>query len=778
MISKTDVLNYFGRDFRSFYERYGLRFQDQKPNTRVRCLWHDDQHPSLSINTQDGTFYCHAGCGSGSIFDFYARINGLATHGDFPQIVQGIAADFGIGVRVHGQKPAANTSPEPLLTVQPLGAELRAWLTAHHKIYSEKTLQHFGIGQSVYHGEPCLVIPIREDLQKLYFWQRENKQKRWQHHPSGKGWLYDENDATDEVILCEGEWDFLTLYDRGYRGLATGTTGAASLPKGLAERLKGKEVFIVYDRDEAGRVGAKKAAKQVHEFARSVFMAELPEAVGEHGDVSDYFNRLGRAAADFEEEVLRTAKPYEPESERRDEAVASIPEATDDVKINPAQDFVEGVLHYAVATKKDKAKPRPTLYLLTSQRQIVTVADYEARGLVFTSHAVLRPRISKGMVDRILGGEVGRPAHALYQTISEYIRQYIALPDPRYSHFLALWSMGTYVHKIFRYYPYVWLNSLMKGSGKTLLMEILRPVVFNGLAIVSPSLASLFRYIADGTPTLMIDELEWLGAADKERYGHYMAILNAGFNTSFSVSRSEVSGAGSDKYENSTFSTFCPKMMAGLKELESTLRDRTIRIDMVRQAGETVRRYRVTTEMKSWHQQIRDEQYQFGLTQAGLIDHLYQNAESLPFLKHLHGRELDLWEPILILASLVDQASATADLLPEMIALSLAAWQSKQAEDQFGNETIQLLITWRELMTTLPAAIEEGDTLLYAQDAVLTFFRNTEAFAWMEHARALTVRLQRLRIVTERRRVGPELRRFYKVDRVAFADLCRRLLPP
>src|SRR5262249_51651595 len=59
------------------------------------------------------------------------------------------------------QKPAASASAEPLLTVQPLSAELRAWLTAHNKIYSEKTLQHFGIGESRYQGEPCLVIPIR-----------------------------------------------------------------------------------------------------------------------------------------------------------------------------------------------------------------------------------------------------------------------------------------------------------------------------------------------------------------------------------------------------------------------------------------------------------------------------------------------------------------------------------------------------------------------------------------------------------------------------------------
>lgn len=297
MVNKTDILHHFGRDFRAFFERYGIRFRDRKTQTAVRCPWHDDEHPSLPIHTAEGTFCCHAGCGSGNVFDFYARVKGLSAHADFPDVLQGIATDFGIGGDSAAETSAtrADGAGDALLPIHPLSAELRAWLADHAKNYSEATLRHFGIGQSEYRGEPCLVIPVHATLQKLYFWRRENKQKRWQHHPRGKGWLIGEIDAADEVILCEGEWDFLTLWERGFRGIATGTTGAGHLPKGLAERLAGKDVLIVYDRDKAGREGAKKVAKALHGVARSIHIAELPDAVGEHGDVSDYFHtRAGR----------------------------------------------------------------------------------------------------------------------------------------------------------------------------------------------------------------------------------------------------------------------------------------------------------------------------------------------------------------------------------------------------------------------------------------------------------------------------------------------------
>jgi hypothetical protein len=40
---------------------------------RGHCPFHDDQHKSFSINRQSNYWHCFAGCGGGSLIDFWAR---------------------------------------------------------------------------------------------------------------------------------------------------------------------------------------------------------------------------------------------------------------------------------------------------------------------------------------------------------------------------------------------------------------------------------------------------------------------------------------------------------------------------------------------------------------------------------------------------------------------------------------------------------------------------------------------------------------------------------
>lgn len=41
------------------------------------CPFHDDSHPSLSVNLEKGVWICFAGCGGGNIFQFIARLEGV-----------------------------------------------------------------------------------------------------------------------------------------------------------------------------------------------------------------------------------------------------------------------------------------------------------------------------------------------------------------------------------------------------------------------------------------------------------------------------------------------------------------------------------------------------------------------------------------------------------------------------------------------------------------------------------------------------------------------------
>ena len=108
----------------------------------------------------------------------------------------------------------------------------------------------------------------------------------------------------DRLIICEGEFDRLVLEAQGFAAV-TSTGGAGSFRAEWAEHfLPIPKVFVCFDRDEAGRRGAERVA----EFIPHSKIVDLPEEVGEGGDVTDYFVRLGRTPEGFLR-LLEAARP-------------------------------------------------------------------------------------------------------------------------------------------------------------------------------------------------------------------------------------------------------------------------------------------------------------------------------------------------------------------------------------------------------------------------------------------------------------------------------------
>jgi DNA primase len=97
------------------------------------------------------------------------------------------------------------------------------------------------------------------------------------------------------IIVCEGEFDRLVLEAQGFRAV-TSTAGASCFrPEWAAELRMIDEVYVCFDRDQAGRNGASVVGTMVPHAK----LIELPEEVGEHGDITDFFVRLRRTGADF-----------------------------------------------------------------------------------------------------------------------------------------------------------------------------------------------------------------------------------------------------------------------------------------------------------------------------------------------------------------------------------------------------------------------------------------------------------------------------------------------
>jgi len=91
----------------------------------------------------------------------------------------------------------------------------------------------------------------------------------------------------------------------------SGTGGAKAFRKEWAKEFENiPEVYICFDNDEAGKNGAFR----VGGFIPHAKIVELPPEVGDGGDVTDFFVRLGRSREEFLH-LLAEAKPAPAEAE-------------------------------------------------------------------------------------------------------------------------------------------------------------------------------------------------------------------------------------------------------------------------------------------------------------------------------------------------------------------------------------------------------------------------------------------------------------------------------
>lgn len=96
-----DLKKKFKCAFQNRYELFFGRFlkTDIKPGRRqvlIKCCFHDDKHPSLSLNLDRGLFQCFA-CGvGGDAFHFAALRYGLDAKKDFAILLKKLKGEFNL----------------------------------------------------------------------------------------------------------------------------------------------------------------------------------------------------------------------------------------------------------------------------------------------------------------------------------------------------------------------------------------------------------------------------------------------------------------------------------------------------------------------------------------------------------------------------------------------------------------------------------------------------------------------------------------------------------
>ncbi|MCX6137537.1 MAG: hypothetical protein NTV54_08600 [Ignavibacteriales bacterium] len=342
--------------------------------------------------------------------------------------------------------------------------------------------------------------------------------------------------------------------------------------------------------------------------------------------------------------------------------------------------------------------------MITSDRQCIPLWVAEAGGMRFTTQEMSLSRFSMKATNQFLEEDATLNPEDIFRQIERYLKRYVYLPDERCYAVIALWVMGTYIFRMFRYFPYIHLHA-EKASGKTTLMEILEKICFNGELSSDATGVSLFHEVHTNSSTLFLDESEDLHEGQN---GPKMRLLKAGF-----------SKTGKIKRKNMTYSCYSPKMIAGIKPLDDVLADRTITIRMIRKLqSETINRYVETAEVLEFHSCLRDNLYTFGLTQARRLMSEYVRVSESPDNTLLKNRALDLWLPLIVIGSLVNEA-----VVAEVTQYAQAHSGQREEDDTVENETFRLLAVLGSATTDIKPIRMDGNTVYIEADMMFAYFK-------------------------------------------------------
>ena len=315
------------------------RLEAQQPATdgwvTARCPFHDDRTPSFAFHQKTGRWCCFAGCGKGSAFDFVMQTSGRG----FKETLLALGDRFGVPrpARPAAGNPARPPIPETLIQqwMQNLWAnEAVVRALREHRGLSDVILKQYHIGWDP--KRQRYAIPIRDAHGavvnvRLYSPHKARKMLNYTKGPHKYGSpprLFGldalvKDDAAQQVILCEGEWDRLWLQQEGFVAV-TGTHGAGVFRPDWLTHFKDKDVVVLFDVDTEGQKAARTvvAAFQTAAAARaaSVKHVVLPlQGTKDDKDVSDYFHHRDHSGADLH--TLINATPvhvYEDEAKEEE----------------------------------------------------------------------------------------------------------------------------------------------------------------------------------------------------------------------------------------------------------------------------------------------------------------------------------------------------------------------------------------------------------------------------------------------------------------------------
>lgn len=162
------------------------------------------------------------------------------------------------------------------------------------------------LGYGQFYRKQWITIPIKDVYGNYSFFKLRQDPAFGNDkitYPKGaEAQLYDWENLTKpniRMVICEGEMDRLLLLSKGVPAI-TSTHGAMTFKEDWLEKVsKTGKIYICFDNDDAGRKGSERVAKMLESVGCESHIITLPEEVGEHGDITDYFMKLNGSVDDL-----------------------------------------------------------------------------------------------------------------------------------------------------------------------------------------------------------------------------------------------------------------------------------------------------------------------------------------------------------------------------------------------------------------------------------------------------------------------------------------------
>jgi hypothetical protein len=299
---------------------------------------------------------------------------------------------------------------------------------------------------------------------------------------------------------------------------------------------------------------------------------------------------------------------------------------------------------------------------------------------------------------------------SLVSHLEQYFRRFLILPAHAYLP-VTIWTLATHGAKTFDCFPYLAILSPTKRSGKTRLMEVSELFVSQPWRGTAPSVAALYRMLAEG-PTLLLDEVEMFSRKDKsETTQTLLAVLNSGHRKGATIPRCD-----GPKHEVIHFPVYGPKAFAAIGRLPESLTDRSITVRMQRKTKEEAIERFLMTRARRETRALYNSIAAWAGTHRNAIAKVYSE---LPDLEFLGDRDADLWLPLFATCK-VAAPERIGDLRRAAIALS----QGKAESDVDDSLSIKLL---RDIRAVWP----KGDDRCASQ-TLIEKLKQCEESPWEE----------------------------------------------